>query len=187
MKSMANITDAELADCIAQTFAQTLGREHNAQLTGGALEPLYRPATSNAPATLYFREDYPASALHEVAHWCIAGTQRRRQEDFGYHYISGPRNAEDQVAFFESELRTQSLERAFASALGLEFQPSADNVEADIDAFAHAIEAYSKTLQNWLASSAGSRAQTFIRALERARECIAQDLQPPLALGSARS
>ena len=180
---MANITDAELADCIAQTFAQTLGREHNAQLTGGALEPLYRPATSNAPATLYFREDYPASALHEVAHWCIAGTQRRRQEDFGYYYIAGPRNAEDQVAFFESELRTQSLERAFASALGLQFQPSADNVEADIDAFAHAIEAYSQTLQNWLASSAGARARIFILALERVRERIAQDPPPPLALG----
>ena len=105
---MANLTDTELANCIVQTFARALGQTHNTQLIGGALEPLYRPATSNAPATLYFREDYPASALHEIAHWCIAGSQRRRQVDFGYHYISGPRNAEGQVAFFESELRTQS-------------------------------------------------------------------------------
>ena len=183
---MANITDAELANCIAQTFAQAFGRAHDTQLIGGALEPLYRPATSTAPATLYFREDYPASALHEVAHWCIAGTQRRRQEDFGYHYITGPRNAEDQVAFFESELRTQSLERAFTLTLGLEFQPSADNVEADIDGFAQAIQAHTPTLHDWLASSAGARARIFIRALERTRERIAKDPHPPLALGAAR-
>ena len=180
---MANITDAELAECIAQTFAQTLGREHNAQLTGGALEPLYRPATGTAPATLYFREDYPASALHEIAHWCIAGTQRRRQEDFGYDYIPGPRNAENQDAFFESELHTQSLERVFAQALGLEFQPSADNLEADINTFAQAIEAHTPTLHDWLASSAGARARIFILALERVRERMAQDPPPPLALG----
>ena len=84
---MANITDAELADCIAQTFAHTLGRKNNVQVIGGALEPLYRPATSIAPATLYFREDYPASALHEIAHWCIAGTQRRSQEDLSLIHI----------------------------------------------------------------------------------------------------
>ena len=183
---MANITDAELANCIAQTFARAFGQAYNAQLIGGALEPLYRPATSAAPATLYFREDYPASALHEVAHWCIAGTQRRMQEDYGYDYIPSPRNAEDQVAFFELELHTQSLERAFALALGLEFQPSADNLEADINSFAQAIEAQTPTLQDWLASSAGARARIFIRALECARGCIAQNPRPPLALGASR-
>jgi hypothetical protein len=56
-------------------------------------------------------------------------------------------------------------------------------VEADINTFAQAIESHYPTLQDWLASSAGARARIFILALERARERIAQDLHPQLALG----
>ena len=32
--------------------------------------PYYEPGT---PSVIYFREDFDRSALHEVAHWCVAG------------------------------------------------------------------------------------------------------------------
>ena len=175
MSGLGNITDTELARGISAVFAASLGDDYHTELVGGASEPLYKPADGGAPAQLYFREDFPASALHEVAHWCIAGIQRRGQEDFGYHYIAGPRDARQQAAFFELELHTQSLERAFARALGLEFQPSADNLRADIDGFAAAIEAHTCALEAWLASPAGTRARRFIQALEQASGCLTQN------------
>lgn len=174
MSGLANITDTELARGISSVFAASLGDDYHTELVGGASEPFYKPADGGLPAQLYFREDFPASALHEVAHWCIAGVRRRRQEDFGYQYIAGPRDARQQAAFFELELHTQSLERAFARALGLEFQPSADNLQADIDGFAAAIEAHTRALEAWLASPAGTRARRFIQALEQASGCLTQ-------------
>ena len=119
-----------------------------------------------------FREDYPASALHEVAHWCIAGATRRQQEDFGYHYICAPRSSKQQREFFSAELRTQSLERFFADVLGLTFKPSADNFEADVDAFAKAIDAYSPQLDTWLCSAGGARARVFAQALAALRSAL---------------
>ena len=175
MSGLGNITDTELARAISAVFAASLGDDYHTELVGGASEPFYKPADGGAPAQLYFREDFPASALHEVAHWCIAGIQRRRQEDFGYHYITGPRDARQQAAFFELELHTQSLESAFARALGLEFQPSADNLQADIDGFAAAIEAHTRALEAWLVSPAGTRARRFIQALEQASGCLTQN------------
>jgi elongation factor P hydroxylase len=186
MSGLGNITDTELARGISSVFAASLGDDYHTELVGGASEPFYKPAVGGAPAQLYFREDFPASALHEVAHWCIAGIQRRRQEDFGYHYIAGPRDARQQAAFFELELHTQSLESAFARALGLEFQPSADNLQADIDGFAAAIEAYTRALEAWLASPAGTRARRFIQALEQASRCLTQNQTHSFAQVAAR-
>ena len=175
MSGLANITDTELARRISEVFAESLGDHHHTQLVGGASEPFYRPARGDVPARLHFRQDFAASALHEVAHWCIAGIERRKQEDFGYHYIAGPRDVEQQAAFFALELRSQSLERAFAHALGLEFQPSADNLQAEIDGFAAAIEAHTPALEAWLAGSAGARARLFIQALKQASKRLTQN------------
>ena len=175
MNVMANTTDTELVRCISEAFAASLGDDYHTELVGGAPEPFYQPPIGADPAQLYFREDFPASALHEVAHWCIAGEVRRKQVDFGYQYIAGPRDAKQQAKFFELELHTQSLERAFARALGLEFQPSADNLQADIDGFAAAIEVYAVALDTWLGSPAGIRARHFIRALEQASGWLAQN------------
>ena len=51
------------------------------------------------------------SALHEVAHWCIASAGRRRCRDYGYWYIPPPRDATAQTEFFAVEARVQALER----------------------------------------------------------------------------
>lgn len=53
---------------LEQVFARCFYGEFNTVLVGGAGEPLYQPAATAAAAhTLYYRADYFASALHEVA------------------------------------------------------------------------------------------------------------------------
>lgn len=158
--------DRRLAGAIERTFAQCFAQNYQTQLVGGALEPLYQPASSGQPARLLYREDFPASALHEVAHWCVAGKARRKLEDFGYPYIPEPRSPDQQATFFALELRTQSLEKQFAHAAGLDFSPSADNLQADLDGFGRDIDAYEPQLLDWLASPAGARAQLFINGLK---------------------
>ena len=47
-------------------------------------EPLYLPVGhGESHARIIFAHGYFSSALHEVAHWCIAGDQRRQKVDFG--------------------------------------------------------------------------------------------------------
>ena len=62
-------------------------------LIGGATEPYYQPGS---PHRIYFRADYVRSALHEVAHWCVAGRRRRQLPDYGYWYSPDGRDAEQQ-------------------------------------------------------------------------------------------
>jgi elongation factor P hydroxylase len=55
-------------------------------------------------------KDYLASALHEVAHWCLAGVERRKLEDYGYWYSPDGRSRGEQSAFENVEARPQALE-----------------------------------------------------------------------------
>jgi elongation factor P hydroxylase len=171
---LKNITDEALAACIAKAFEECFA-SYDTVLEGGAREPLYQPSHQGKPAKLVFREDYPASALHEIAHWCIAGARRRQQEDFGYEYIFGPRSPEQQDAFFAAELKTQSLERAFATALGLEFRPSADNLNADVEAFSAALTDDETALNAWLISTSGQRARHFLQHLSLLKTSLAEE------------
>ena len=107
-------------DCFLAVF--------NTRLCGGAAEPLYRPSHAGEPAKIYYREDFPASALHEAAHWCIAGPRRRGLEDYGYWYVPEGRNARQQAAFERVEVRPQALEWHFSLAAGLNFRISIDNL-----------------------------------------------------------
>ena len=116
--------EAVFDDCFAERW--------NTRLLGGADEPVYRPAlTTGACHTLRYRQDFFASALHEVAHWCIAGVQRRRQCDFGYWYAPDGRSAEQQGAFETVEYRPQALEWFFSRACGYRFRVSVDNLSLD--------------------------------------------------------
>jgi elongation factor P hydroxylase len=99
-------------------------------LRGGADEPLYTPPAPGRSAIVAFRADYVASALHEVAHWCIAGPARRRRVDYGYWYQPDGRDADAQRRFMAVEARPQALEWLFSLACGLSFRPSFDNIDA---------------------------------------------------------
>lgn len=105
----------------------------NTCLVGGYAEPYYRPAS--APGERHrveFSYDYPASALHEAAHWCVAGEKRRQLPDYGYWYAPDGRSAAQQAEFERVEVQPQALEWMFARACGLDFRVSADNLDAGL-------------------------------------------------------
>ncbi|EAQ99264.1 elongation factor P hydroxylase [Congregibacter litoralis] len=121
------------AEEIASIFNAQFFEKYKTCLKGGAAEPLYEPAHGDAPAQIHFRDDYASSALHEVAHWCIAGPARRQQLDYGYWYNPDGRSGEAQAKFLQAEARPQALEWFFACAAGVTFRLSLDNLDAPND------------------------------------------------------
>lgn len=105
----------------------------------GVEEPVYLPATSSAPAQIIFAHGFLSSALHEVAHWCYAGPERRQLPDYGYWYAGDNRTAVQQEAFEQVELIPQAYELLLSRACGHEFKVSLDNfnhqVPLDRDGF----------------------------------------------------
>lgn len=122
---------------IVASFHCEFGHSERVELVPGADEPYYQPALSEQDKhRIFSREDYPASALHEVAHWCIAGPGRRLQADFGYWYAADGRNRQQQRAFQQVEVKPQAIEWAFSRAVGLRFQVSIDNLNGEaVDPF----------------------------------------------------
>ncbi|RLA46343.1 MAG: transporting ATPase [Gammaproteobacteria bacterium] len=115
---------------LERVFADCFAAKLHTRLQGGADEPLYQPALQEGGwHVLYYRADYFASALHEVAHWCIAGAARRQRVDFGYWYVPDGRNDARQQAFEAVESKPQALEWYFAKASGYRFRVSVDNME----------------------------------------------------------
>ena len=156
---------------IAACFNACFEDAETTKLIGGSNEPLYLPGDGEQMARLYYREDYAASALHEIAHWCIAGRDRRRSEDFGYQYTPPPRTAQQQEKFFALECRTQALESIFAEAAGLQFRVSADNLAADLSDFAQVVRQMVPQVRHWMLESVDSRARTFAQALAAWHDC----------------
>ena len=82
--------------------------------------------------------------------------------------------ARNSKMLFAAELKTQSLERAFATALGLEFRPSADNLNADVEAFSAALTDDETALNAWLISTSGQRARRFLEHLSLLKTSLAE-------------
>lgn len=107
--------------------------EQNVTLVRGTAEPEYYPANPHQPARIEFAHGYFASALHEISHWCIAGSRRRLLSDFGYWYAPDGRSLAQQQAFERVEIKPQALECLFTLACGRHFRVSQDNLFADFD------------------------------------------------------
>jgi hypothetical protein len=128
---------------IARVFNREFLEGHRTLMCGGGAEPLYQPAVGSAPARIVFTHDFPASALHEAAHWCLAGPSRRLRRDYGYWYVPGPRDTRQRAAFFAAEATVQALEAIFATACGVRFVVSADDFAAaptELEAFARRVD-----------------------------------------------
>ena len=147
-------------------FEQTFYQSFNTRLIKGGDEPIYLPADENCPFhQIVFARGFYASALHEIAHWCIAGKERRLKEDFGYWYIPDGRNEQQQKRFEQVEIAPQAVEWAFNVAAGKKFNVSSDNLdgfEADTAGFKRSV--YQQVLK-YLAQGFPPRAQMFIQAL----------------------
>ncbi|MBD1390275.1 elongation factor P hydroxylase [Neiella sp. HB171785] len=148
-------------------FNQTF-RALNTILVKGDDEPLYLPATAEQPAQVIFANGYFASAMHELAHWCLAGEQRRQLEDYGYWYCPDGRDARQQAEFEQVEVKPQAIEWAFMVASGRPFRVSTDNlngVEPDRLGFQHRV--YDQ-VRDYLNLGFPPRAQQWIEALQSA-------------------
>lgn len=112
-------------------FARCFASSERTLLCGGAAEPFYAPAEGEQQHLLWYREDFFASALHEVAHWCIAGPARRSLPDFGYWYLPDGRTPAQQAAFERVEVKPQALEWCLARACRFRFRTSIDNLSVE--------------------------------------------------------
>ncbi len=157
------------ASAIERVFAELFAPRHRTLLVGGGDEPLYEPPTADVPGRIVYRADYASSALHEVAHWCVAGAYRRTLLDFGYWYTPDGRTPEQQAAFEKVEVAPQALESLFADAAGVRFVPSADNVEAGLGPSDTFLAALAERRTELLDGALKGRARAFRDALAEAR------------------
>lgn len=168
------------ATTVETVFNQLFLQSYNTVLLGGANEPLYLPAghaltpvpQSKHPATqvsphhqIFFREDYFSSALHEVAHWCLAGKARREQEDYGYWYEPDGRSSQQQALFEQVEIKPQALEWIFSVAASVPFRVSVDNLSGDAKPSSAFKASVVQQAQHWCHSPLPRRAQQFAQAL----------------------
>jgi len=113
-------------------FVNTINHSYLANyqtvLKGGFSEPFYRPAKNKQVAMIQFTQDYYRSALHELAHWCVAGIERRQQEDYGYWYAPDGRTQEQQQLFYQGEIKPQAIEWALSLVCDIDFEVSVDNL-----------------------------------------------------------
>jgi len=110
-------------------FNRCFFETYNTLLIKGTDEPLYLPADENRPHhSLYFAHGFFASALHECAHWLIAGAKRREQIDFGYWYVPDGRTSTEQTLFQSVEIKPQAMEWILSAACGSRFYTSIDNL-----------------------------------------------------------
>ena len=153
---------------IIAIFNELFLTPENTQLFGGLTEPFYQPS-GKGPARVGFRYDFCRSALHEVAHWCLAGRARREVEDYGYWYTPDDRCQLQQAAFFRVEVKPQALEAIFCEAVGLQFRVSLDNLsiaiaQDSVDKFSSEVDAAKTRL---MAQGLPRRARLFHDALKR--------------------
>ncbi len=116
------------ANDLITIFNDLFKETENTILIGNHEEPLYIPSDDKHPHhRVIFTRDYFASALHEIAHWCLAGEKRRLLLDYGYWYFPEGRTREQQIQFERAEIKPQALECIFAMAAKSRFMVSQDN------------------------------------------------------------
>lgn len=130
-------------DDLISLFNLCFKEKYNTQLVKGDEEPIYLPADEHHPHhSIYFAHGFFSSALHECAHWLIAGKERRKQIDFGYWYEPDGRNAEQQRLFQKVEVKPQAMEWILSVAANHRFRVSIDNLngtEIESESFKNAV------------------------------------------------
>lgn len=159
-------------DELVQLFDATFAESLNTRLIKGGEEPIYLPAGYSgadyavSPShRIVFTQDYYASGLHEVAHWCVAGESRRQQVDYGYWYAPDGRSPEQQQDFELVEVKPQALEWMFSVACGRRFRVSADNLAMGLGASDSFKERIYEQVLACCRGQVNSRAERFIGTL----------------------
>ncbi len=161
-----NYSDRHHPEVLIRLFDDTFYGEYNTRLVRGQDEPIYLPANKECDYhQVVFAHGFFASALHEIAHWCIAGEERRQHIDYGYWYKPDGRNESEQKAFETVEVKPQAIEWAFSMACDFPFHFSLDNLNgAPQDALGFKT-AVANELTQMLTSGFPKRAEHFINIL----------------------
>lgn len=115
-------------------FDRTFFSTFNTRLVLGGDEPIYLPADENCPYhRIVFARGFYASALHEIAHWCVAGAERRLLADYGYWYCPDGRSAQQQAEFERCEVCPQAFEWILSQSAGFIFTVSCDNLHGTVE------------------------------------------------------
>lgn len=169
VRSFEHYKSSDLQDIFEACFEE----RYATLLVGGADEPLYQPNCDIYKRhVVYYRYDYFASALHEIAHWCIAGAKRRQNQDYGYWYLPDGRNSQEQAKFEEVEAKPQAIECAFSKACGVPFRVSIDNLSNDVSDLSKMkteqdfTDAVNRQLKLYQRNGFPPRAQAFLNALK---------------------
>lgn len=161
--------DSEKLERIIAAFHGMFRASHRVRVQGGFTEPFYRAPTEKQEGEIQFRHDYLNSCLHEIAHWLLVGEARLTQNDFGYWYAPDGRDAEQQAAFYQVEVRPQALEWSLADICGAEFRISADNLAGETATQGAALVAFAAEVAaqkaNWRHNGYPPRASRFLAAL----------------------
>ncbi|MBV1911493.1 MAG: elongation factor P hydroxylase [Kangiellaceae bacterium] len=152
-------------EALVEVFDQLFLKTENTRLIIGAEEPFYRASINNKPAVIYSRENFYSSALHEIAHWCIAGSRRRTIDDFGYWYEPDGRDEQQQVLFERVEVKPQAIELCLSKAAGHQFNFSADNLSSSVGISKNFKSAVESQAKQYLESSLPIRAQRLFDTL----------------------
>jgi len=121
-------------DKLVEIFNDLFEKSEKTRLQMGADEPFYQAPQADKLAVIYFREDFFSSALHEIAHWTLAGAARRLQDDFGYWYEADGRTSQQQAEFERVEVKPQAVEWLLSLASNHRFHFSADNLAQNNEA-----------------------------------------------------
>lgn len=120
-------------DVLIRIFEDVFGRDYRTRLLHSESDPEYIPAADQSSYhQIAFAHGFFSSALHEIAHWCVAGEARRLLPDYGYWYAPDGRDSTQQQAFYRVEIKPQALEWIFTVAAGRDFRVSTDNLSGDI-------------------------------------------------------
>ena len=152
----------QLIKCFNTLFLESL----NTELVRGDGEPIYLPADANYPHhRIIFAHGFFSSALHEIAHWCVAGPERRLLEDFGYWYKPDGRTEEEQSEFERVEVSPQAYEWILTVSAGRKFHFSADNLSQGLGASDSFKQAVLDRVHETLVNGMNPRLQALSEAL----------------------
>lgn len=153
-------------DDLIRLFNYCFMNTHQTQLAYGADEPLYEPAHLDQPYhIIYFAHGFFSSALHECAHWMLAGKERRLLVDYGYWYVPDGRSPAEQALFQQVEVKPQALEWVLTKATGYSFRLSFDNLNGTVAAHDAFQAAVTQQMLQYEQHGLPPRAQQFHQAL----------------------
>lgn len=151
---------------LAALFDQLFFPIDNTRLVSGTDEPVYLPSNGECSFhRIVFAHGFFASALHEISHWCVAGSERRKLIDYGYWYEPDGRTASQQADFEKVEVKPQALEWIFSIACNRAFSVSVDNLSGELTDNKYFKHAVYQQVCDYIANGLPSRAERLITSL----------------------